>query len=122
MLGVRIPPGLPENNINISANILNCCLLIGLSIDGKEVGVAMAANIKSKKSNMVNAEDPSPFSPAQIKKFVDEVKAEFFKIVWPDKKTTLGLTGIVATLTVIISLYLGSVDLLLGKLVSMFIR
>jgi preprotein translocase subunit SecE len=122
MLGVRIPPGLPENNINIFANILNCSFLIGLSIDGKEVGVAMAANIKSKKSNVGNAEDPSPFSPAQIKKFVDEVKAEFFKIVWPDKKTTLGLTGIVTTLTVIISLYLGSVDLLLGKLVSMFIR
>ncbi len=82
----------------------------------------MATSIKSKKSNTVKTEEPSPFAPAQIKKFVDEVKAEFFKIVWPDKKTTLGLTGIVATLTAVISVYLGSVDLLLGKLISMFLR
>ncbi|MBU1566191.1 MAG: preprotein translocase subunit SecE [Proteobacteria bacterium] len=82
----------------------------------------MAASTKLKKSSAVKAEEPSPFSPTQIKKFVEEVKAEFFKIVWPDKKTTLGLTGIVATLTVIMSLYLGSVDLLLGKLIGMFLR
>ena len=75
-----------------------------------------------KNTNAVKVEEPSPFSPAQIKKFVAEVKTEFFKIVWPDRKTTLGLTGIVVTLTVILSLYLGSVDLLLGKLIGMFLR
>jgi preprotein translocase subunit SecE len=76
----------------------------------------MAANSKSK------SEKPSPFTPAQIKKFIDEVKVEFFKIVWPDKKMTLGLTGVVVVLTVIVSIYLGSVDLLLGKAVSSFLR
>ncbi len=82
----------------------------------------MAASTKLKKNSAVKTEEPSPFSPAQIKKFVDEVKAEFFKIVWPDKKTTLGLTGIVVTLTVVLALYLGSVDLLLGKVISMFLN
>ncbi len=82
----------------------------------------MAASTKLKNTNAVKVEEPSPFSPAQIKKFVAEVKTEFFKIVWPDRKTTLGLTGIVVTLTVILSLYLGSVDLLLGKLIGMFLR
>ncbi len=82
----------------------------------------MVASTKLKKNNPVKTEEPSPFSPAQIKKFVDEVKTEFFKIVWPDKKTTLGLSGIVATLTIVISLYLGSVDLVLGKLIGMFLR
>ena len=82
----------------------------------------MAANTKMKKTTAVKTEEPSQFSPTQIKKFVDEVKAEFFKIVWPDKKTTLGLTGIVAALTIVLSLYLGSVDLLLGKLIGMFLR
>jgi preprotein translocase subunit SecE len=82
----------------------------------------MAASTKLKKNNAVKTEEPSPFSPAQIKTFVDEVKAEFFKIVWPDKKTTLGLTGIVVTLTVVLALYLGSVDLLLGKVISMFLN
>lgn len=82
----------------------------------------MAATTKSKNNNAVKIDEPSPFSPAQIKKFVGEVKAEFFKIVWPDKKTTLGLTGIVVALTTILSLYLGSVDLLLGKVIGMFLR
>jgi len=67
-------------------------------------------------------EEPSPYSPAQIKIFIGEVKAEFLKIVWPDKKTTLGLAGIVIVLTSVISIYLGTVDLLLGKLIGMFIR
>ena len=52
----------------------------------------MAANMKSKKTNAVKTETPSPYSPAQIKQFIDEVKVEFLKIVWPDKKMTLGLT------------------------------
>ena len=70
----------------------------------------------------MKSEKPSPYSPAQIKQFVDEVKVEFQKIVWPDKKMTLGLTGVVVVLTVVISLYLGSVDLLLGKAVASFLR
>lgn len=82
----------------------------------------MAANPKSKKNSAVKSEKPSPFSPTQIKKFVEEVKTEFFKIVWPDKKMTLGLTGVVVVLTVVISIYLGSVDLLLGKVVASFLR
>ena len=82
----------------------------------------MATGMKSKKTNTLKTEEPSPFSPAQIKKFVEEVKAEFLKIVWPDKKMTLGLTGIVVVLTVVMSLYLGSVDLLLGKILGIFLR
>ncbi|BHH84308.1 preprotein translocase subunit SecE [Desulforhopalus sp. 52FAK] len=82
----------------------------------------MAAKGKSKGSNAAAVEKKSPFSPAQIKNFVGEVKTEFLKIVWPDKKMTLGLTGVVVVLTVVISIYLGSVDLLLGKVVSSFLR
>ncbi|WP_136810562.1 preprotein translocase subunit SecE [Desulfosediminicola flagellatus] len=83
----------------------------------------MAGKAKSKKSNAVSKDNtPSPFAPAQVKKFVEEVKVEFGKIVWPDKKMTLGLTGIVIVLTFVISAYLGSVDLLLGKLVASFLR
>ena len=65
---------------------------------------------------------PSPYSPAQIKKFIEEVKVEFLKIVWPDRKMTLGLTGVVVALTVVISIYLGTVDLLLGKVVASILR
>jgi len=82
----------------------------------------MAANTKIKKSSPVKSEKPSSFSPSQIKKFIEEVKVEFLKIVWPDKKMTLGLTGVVVVLTIVLSIYLGSVDLLLGKVVTSFLR
>lgn len=82
----------------------------------------MAASGKNKKSVAVKTNDPSPFSPSQIKKFVEEVKVEFLKIVWPDKKMTLGLTGVVVVLTIVISIYLGAVDLLLGKGVGSLLR
>ena len=82
----------------------------------------MAAKTKTKKNRTVKVDEPSPYSPAQIKKFVEEVKVEFLKIVWPDKKMTLGLTGIVVALTVVVSIYLGAVDLLLGKVVASILR
>jgi len=65
---------------------------------------------------------PSPYTPAQIKKFVGEVQTEFSKITWPDKKVTLGLTGMVVLLTIVVSAYLGTVDVILGKLISFILR
>jgi len=82
----------------------------------------MANKAKSKKNAVVKTEERSPYSPAQIKKFINEVQVEFTKIVWPDKKVTMGLTGIVVVLTIIVATYLGTVDLLLGKLVSYVLR
>jgi len=82
----------------------------------------MANKSKSKKSGATKTEKPSPYSPAEIKKFIGEVKVEFTKIVWPDRKVTLGLTGIVVVLTIVVAVYLGTVDLLLGKLVTYLLR
>ncbi|MFZ5797678.1 MAG: preprotein translocase subunit SecE [Desulfobulbaceae bacterium] len=62
------------------------------------------------------------FSPTRIREFFREVQVEFNKIVWPDKKVTTGLTGFVLLLVIIISLYLGTVDLLIGKIVTMVLR
>ncbi|MHB8791408.1 MAG: preprotein translocase subunit SecE [Desulfobulbaceae bacterium] len=62
------------------------------------------------------------FSPARIREFFREVQVEFNKIVWPDRKVTTGLTGFVLILVIVISIYLGSVDLLLGKIVTMVLR
>ncbi|WP_035246924.1 preprotein translocase subunit SecE [Desulfogranum mediterraneum] len=66
----------------------------------------------------VTKSGPSYFSPAGIRTFIHEVQAEFNKVAWPQKKVTAGLTGFVMILVVVISIYLGSVDLLLGKFVS----
>lgn len=77
---------------------------------------------QSSKQVATSKAEPSPFSPSQIKKFVGEVQSEFSKITWPDKKVTLGLTGMVVLLTFIISAYLGTVDVILGKLISFILR
>ncbi|MEA3469553.1 MAG: preprotein translocase subunit SecE [Thermodesulfobacteriota bacterium] len=82
----------------------------------------MGKKTKAIKKQELESEKKSPFSPSQIKIFIDEVKVEFIKIVWPDKKTTLGLTGVVIVFSILASAYLGSVDLLLGKLIDSVLR
>ncbi len=83
----------------------------------------MAKKQKSKKNTPVEATSKVAwYSPQQIRKFGEEVRVEFNKIVWPDKKVTLGLTGIVIVLAMVISVYLGAVDFVLGKGVSLFLR
>ena len=85
-------------------------------------------NIRSGKQGADNRKElgdqqkKSNYSPAGIKLFLSEVNAEFRKIALPGKKPTAGLTGFVILLVIVISLYLGSVDLLLGKLVSTVLK
>ncbi len=57
-----------------------------------------------------------------VRHFLQEVLAEFNKIVWPARKVTAGLTGFVLVLVLVLSLYLSSVDLLLGKLVTFILH
>jgi preprotein translocase subunit SecE len=85
---------------------------------------SMATKTKSKKNGAGSKEETavSSFGPGRIKEFFGEVKVEFTKITWPEKKVTLSLTGIVIVLTVIVAAYLGTVDLLLGKLLTSFLR
>ncbi len=83
----------------------------------------MAKMTKSvAKGKQVEVEKKSIFSPASIRTFVDEVKVEFTKIVWPDKKTTISLTGVVVVFSILASIYLGSVDLILGKIIDTVLR
>jgi len=55
---------------------------------------------------------------ASVGRFIRGVRNEFGKIVWPGRKMTLRLAGVVLLMTVVMSLYLGLVDILLGGLVS----
>jgi len=79
---------------------------------------------KGGQKRQVESTEPkkSLFAPSSIREFYHEVVAEFKKIVWPDRKVTTGLTGFVILLTVVLSIYLGSVDFILGKLVSMVLQ
>jgi len=79
---------------------------------------------RSLKNKPVVTDQPAvkSFSFARVKEFTAEVKSEFKKIVWPDKKVTLGSTGVVIVLVFLVSVYLGAVDLFIGKLVSYILK
>lgn len=82
----------------------------------------MARDAKDNDKNEV-AEDQKPkFSVSTIKAFSAEVQNEFNKIAWPDKKHTVASTGVVVVLVMIISFYLASVDLVIGKLIGAVLR
>ena len=79
---------------------------------------------RSAKTKPGAGDEPAvkKFSPARIKEFSGEVKSEFKKIVWPDRKVTIGSTGVVIVLVFLVSVYLGAVDLFIGKLVSYILK
>lgn len=62
------------------------------------------------------------FGWSQMREFTNEVKSEFGKIAWPNKKHTARSAVLVVFLISIMSLYLGSVDLLIGKLISYILK
>ena len=79
---------------------------------------------RSLKNKPAKKDQPAKqsFSLSRAKVFFGEVKSEFKKIVWPDKKVTVGSTGVVIVLVFLVSVYLGAVDLFVGKLVSYILR
>ncbi|MDA3969856.1 MAG: preprotein translocase subunit SecE [Desulfobulbaceae bacterium] len=83
----------------------------------------MAKNKKQQsKKQMVAAhaaeQTGSKFSLDQFKKFLTDVQREFTKIAWPTKQNTIRLTITMIIFVFIVSLYLGAVDMILGKLIG----
>lgn len=79
------------------------------------------ANLPQKSKGKVDKKGEKPtdgFRFSQIGEFTNEVKNEFGKIAWPDKKHTVASATVVIILVTIMSLYLGAVDLVVGKLVG----
>lgn len=58
----------------------------------------------------------------KIKKFLNEVKAEIKKVVFPSKDELIGSTWVVIITVLLVSIFLGIVDLGLSKLVAIALR
>ncbi|NWF52162.1 MAG: preprotein translocase subunit SecE [Nitrospirae bacterium] len=58
----------------------------------------------------------------KIKEFFKEVKIELKKVVFPSKDELIGSTWVVIITVIVISLFLGAVDLGLTKLVGIALR
>jgi preprotein translocase subunit SecE len=59
---------------------------------------------------------------AQTRNFLVEAVQELKKVTWPNRKETLGTTGVVLVLVFFIAGYLGLVDFILSHFVRYFIR
>jgi preprotein translocase subunit SecE len=59
---------------------------------------------------------PGRDSLEKVVQFLREVKVELRKVTWPSRKQTVGSTVVVIVLVMIISLFLGVVDIGLSKL------
>lgn len=91
-------------------------IIVSLQI---EINMATA---KKKDSPVKRTQKKSGFSPAQIKLFGSEVKAEFNKVAWPNKKHTIGSTIVITIFVTMVAVYLGAVDLLIGKLIGLVLK
>ncbi|ADH86160.1 preprotein translocase subunit SecE [Desulfurivibrio alkaliphilus] len=83
----------------------------------------MAAKAEESKSRQPEVHKPGAGSRlTQIRQFMSEVRQEFGKVVWPAKKQTIMSTTVVIALVIVVAIYLGSIDLVLGKLVGAILR
>ncbi|MEA1921577.1 MAG: preprotein translocase subunit SecE [Pseudomonadota bacterium] len=58
---------------------------------------------------------------AELSQYLKDSKGEMKKVTWPGRKATIGLTWVVLLVVLVISLYLGIVDLGLSKLVKLIL-
>jgi preprotein translocase subunit SecE len=52
-----------------------------------------------------------------VKEFVVEAAQELRKVTWPNRRETLGTTGVVLVLVILVAIFLGLVDFLLSHIV-----
>lgn len=58
----------------------------------------------------------------KIKEFFREVKIEIKKVVYPNRDELIGSTWVVIIMVMLVSIFLGAVDLGLSKIVSRLLR
>ena len=58
----------------------------------------------------------------RAQEFVREVLAEFRKVSWPSRQELVNSTVVVITVTVVVSLFLGAVDVVLARVVERILR
>ncbi len=58
---------------------------------------------------------------SSIKKYLEEVIKELKKVSWPSKKQTIDKTILVVSVTIVVALYLGILDMIFLKIINLFI-
>ncbi len=98
-------------------------LMKKIKVKGKEGSGQVVKLRPAKPRTSWRAKLPSVGEYGRItRQFILEAVQELKKVTWPERRETLGTTAIVLFLVLVISAFLGLVDLGLSKLVSGFIR
>ena len=93
-------------------------------------GVKKVQTLSPKKFSSTARSEPGNFlsrlfvaGPLQKPlQFLREVKVELKKVIWPTRKQTIGSTLVVIVLVMIISFFLGIVDISLSSLISLILK
>ncbi len=91
-----------------------------------------AVKREKKKTVLPMKKQPAAASPVAAKpkdnifsksaQFLREVKVELKKVTWPSRKQTVGSTVVVIVLVMVISLFLGVVDLGISSLIRIVLQ
>ncbi len=80
-------------------------------------GPAAAVRKTTPGGPAATAKQPGEGVIAKSLQFLREVKVELKKVAWPSRKQTIGSTAVVIALVMLISLFLGVVDMGLSTLI-----
>lgn len=75
----------------------------------------------------MNRQPPSNQPPASRNRFgnvsrsIKEIYAELGRVTWPTKEETIRLSIIVVSISIVIGLFLGLIDLAFSKIIAFFI-
>jgi preprotein translocase SecE subunit len=89
---------------------------------GKPVREKAASEKKPAAVKSTAQETPVLSVPARFVQFLRDVRVEFDKISWANRKETVTLTIATVSLTFFIASYLGLVDIILSKIVGLLIK
>jgi len=93
--------------------------------DKRNQGSQVAATVVPKKqpqvSRVVPARPKTNFINSAVQ-FLREVKIELKKVTWPSRKQTIGSTVVVIVVIILISIFLGSVDIGLSSLIRVVLQ
>jgi len=64
----------------------------------------------------------APKKEYRVVRYLREVRAEVRKVVWPSRRNTLKLTGIVLAVTAAMSIALGLIDWVFSRVFSLILR
>jgi preprotein translocase subunit SecE len=59
---------------------------------------------------------------SRIAKFITEVKVELQKVSWSDRNELIGSTGVVIISTALLAIFIGIVDLIISRIISILLR